>query len=165
MKITKIAKLLVIVVLVTVSLVSSAPVVRAQNGTGDDKLDAILASISQVATKLNDKGYTVVNITIDKGFQGETYETSRTLYAGNEYIILGAGADGVSKLGINLLDAQKNIIDKAPGTDASPLLTTRPDKDAKHFFETTIVGLDGTADNNKSYFFGYVIGFKNLKSQ
>ncbi len=77
----KITKLLIIVVLVAVSLVSSTPTVRAQTGTGDDKLDAIMASIQQVATKLNDKGYTVVNITIDKGFQGETYETSRTLFA------------------------------------------------------------------------------------
>ncbi len=161
----KITKLLLIVVLVAVSLVSSTPTVRAQSGTGDDKLDAIISSISGVATKLNDKGYTVVNITIDKGFQGETYETSRTLYAGNEYIILGAGADGVAKLGINLLDDKKNVVDKAPGSDANPLLTTRPDKDTKHFFETTIVGLDGTADTNSSYYFGYVIGFKNIKAQ
>lgn len=161
----KIIKLLIIVVLLAVSMVSSTPAVRAQNtGTGDDKLDAIMTSIQQVATKLNDKGYTVVNITIDKGFQGETYETSRTLYAGNEYIILGAGAEGVSKLGINLLDADKNVVDKAPGTDASPLLTTKPAKDSKHFFETTIVGLDGTGDANSSYFFGYVVGFKNVKS-
>lgn len=161
----KIFKLLTIAVLLAVSMVSSTPAVRAQNsGTGDDKLDAIIASMQQVATKLNDKGYTVVNITVDKGYKGETYETSRTLYAGNEYIILGAGADGVSKLGINLLDADKNVVDKAPGTDASPLLTTRPDKDAKHFFETTIVDLDGTGDANNSYFFGYVVGFKNLKS-
>jgi|SRR5579859_7454749 len=161
----KITKLLIIVALVAVSLLSSTPTVRAQTGTGDDKLDAFIAKISQVATKLNDKGYTVVNITIDKGFQNETYETSRTLYAGNEYIILGAGADGISKLGINLLDDQKNIVDKAPGSDSNPLLLTRPDKDTKHFFETTIVGLDGTADANSSYFFGYVVGFKNVKAQ
>src|SRR5689334_8500520 len=120
-----------------------------------------MSTITQTAAKLNDKGYTIVNITIDKGYQGETYETSRTLYKGNDYIVMGAGAEGVSKLGIKLLDSNKAVVDQASGTDAAPFVTTTVKKDDKHYFETTIVGLDGSADTNSSYYFGYVIGFKN----
>ncbi len=134
--------------------------IRAADGTGDTDLDAMLSAIVKSASVLSDKGYAIVDMTIDKRFKGETFETSRTLYAGNEYMIVGVGSDSVATLTIQLLDQDKVKVDEDNTDGNTPVVSVTPKTDARYYFSTTITDLTKDSDDQKSYFFGYIIAFK-----
>src|SRR5438105_4490064 len=96
---------LFLTVFLTASVLSPVARVHAQSGNTD--LDNIVATVTKSASAIENKGYSVVNITIDKGLKDDVYETSRRLYKGNEYVILAVGGVGVSDISISLLDSDK----------------------------------------------------------
>ena len=137
------------------------PVHAAGSGTGNDQLDSMIAQLTQAASVLNDKGYTVVNMNIDNGLKGEKYTSTRTLYGGNDYAILGVGGDGIADLDIALLDKDGNVIDKDTETDATPVVQASVKADDQFFIQTIIADLAKDQSSDNSYYYGYVIGFKN----
>lgn len=134
--------------------------VHAATGTGDIQLDTIIDKLAKAASDLNDEGYTVVHITIDNGLKGEKYTATRNLYSGNDYKVIGVGGDGISDLDIALLDKDDNVVDKDTEDDAKPQLEASVSKDGQYFFQTTITELDKGEKEDDSYFYGYVLGFK-----
>jgi hypothetical protein len=147
-------------VLITLVAPASTPV-HAQSGSGDSQLDSMIAKLTEAAATLDDQGYTVVNFTIDNGLKGEKYITQRKLYTGNDYKIMGVGGDGIVDLDISLLDGDGNVVDKDTLNNATPTVQASIDKSDQYYFQTVISELEKGQSNDDSYFYGYVIGFKN----
>jgi hypothetical protein len=152
--------LVLLVILLAGVLAAPLYTIRALDGTGDTKLDAMLTAMIKAAAILSEKDYAIVDMTIDKRFKDEAFDTSRNLYAGNEYVIVGVGSENIATLTIQLLDEDKVKVDEDNTGGSTPVVTVSPKKDGRYFFSTTITALTKGADEEKSYFFGYIIAFK-----
>ena len=128
--------------------------------TADEELSVLLKRVIQLSISLQNQGYTVVHIGVDKLKITEEYTTSRLLHQGNEYKIAGIGGVGTNDLDIELYDENMNIIDEDRSIDSVLVVVAFPAWSGKFFLKINVASLDQGYSRNGEYFFCYVFGYK-----
>lgn len=147
------------VIITVVALLAGA--IAPVHAQGDySSMSALLDDVNTWVDLLYSSGYSVANVYIDRMHPGSSYQVSRSLYSGNDYIIIGVGGHGVADLDLKLYDSDGNLIAKDTSTDNIPTITVSPSRSATYIVETDIYSIGVTEDPDGEYFFAYIIAFK-----
>jgi len=134
--------------------------VSAYAVTTEEELEGLLGRIELLVATLNQQGYTIVHIEVDKLEKGQSYIASREFFTANDYVIAGIGGIGIGDLDVQLYDGKDNLIDEDNSDDNLPVVEVSPKFNGKYKVKVTPYSLEADADPEGEYFFCYIIGFK-----
>lgn len=125
-----------------------------------DELEALLVDLDEVVDYLHANDWLVANIYIDRLTIAQPYRTTRQLFEGNEYVIVGVGGAGIQDLDIKILDEKDTLLDEDVESDNVPLVELDVKSSGFYYIETSIYELEARANAEDEYFFMYIIAFK-----
>lgn len=134
--------------------------VSASANTGHSQMQNLLVDISDTVTTLTNEGYSVANIYMDRLTLDTSYQMSRTLYEGHDYVIVGIGGDGVRDLDLRLYNILGTLVGEDDSIDNLPLLTVTPGSDAVYSVETDVYAVNSNVRSGDELFFATIIAFK-----
>src|SRR5438105_2197343 len=82
------------IVLALILGLSTATVLPAKAAPNKASYDNLLAQLSATVQLLDQRGWSIASIHVDRLEKGQSYEFRRDLYSGNDYVIVGVGDSG-----------------------------------------------------------------------
>lgn len=141
----------------------AAPVATLPSATIGDKeeLADLLVKMAAICAKVTEAGYTVAHVEVDRLVKGKVYAASRTLYAGNNYKIVGIGGKGIADLDMKLEDEDGATVAKDTETDNVPIVDVTPKAEGSFTVKVAASAMEKGFDPEAPYYFCWVIAFKN----
>lgn len=126
----------------------------------DDEGAQLLSNMSVQWTLLEGQGYTVSHGLVDRLEQGEVYEEYRTLYANNDYKIVGLGGPGVKDFDMYVYDSDGDIVEKDADTTNVPIISFHVSETGRYRIKSKVYKVTAGTAEDKECLFSYCLGWK-----
>ena len=146
----------IFVCVISIFAVGAQPTLAQADSSDMQKL---LNKVSAYVDALHDEGYEVANVYFDRLTLGGSYQMTRNLYVGNDYIVVGLGEDGISDLDLKVSDAFGHSAEDVI-QDNVPMITVSPTRDDVYTVETNLYSVYATVDSTAEFYFATIIAFK-----
>jgi hypothetical protein len=126
----------------------------------DTESSQLMSNLNVQVSLLEGQDYTIVHALVDRLEEGQSYEEERTLYAGNDYKIIGLGGPGVKDFDMYVYNSDDDVVDKDLDTTNVPILTFHISETGQYKIKSKLYKVQAGTDEDKECLFSYVMGWK-----